>query len=148
MSIQDDLLIDEEGREELQQIADAGARFVDMTNRPFGAQVICASAVGADVILLAVTLFGSRLVAMLPNPLIIYGLELVASFAIGFFILFSAYKLYKNELAPDRDAHIDSGLMSAFADEENSRRRLIGYYFGAAGAILNTAIWLSLAITR
>jgi len=148
MSFADDLFVDDEGRAEADQAAEIGSRFVDMTDRPFGAQVVCAAAIGADVILMAVTLFGARLVAIFPNPLIIYGLELVASFPIGFFILFAAYKIYKNEVASDNDIHIDGGLMSGFADEENSRRKLAGYYFGAAGAIINTAIWLGLAITR
>lgn len=148
MSLTDDFFVDDEGRAEPEQAAEIGARFVDMTDRPFGAQVVCAAAVGADVILLAGTLFGSRLVAMFPNPFIIYGLELIASFPIGFFILFGAYKIYKNEVAPDKDVHIDGDLMSGFADEENSRRKLAGYYLGAAGASINTAVWLSLAITR
>ena len=148
ISIQDNILVDDEGREEVEQIAKVASEWMEITDRPFGAQMICTSAVVAEVVLLALTLFGLHYVQIVLNIVYILALGLVAAFAIGFFILFSAYKMYKNEISPDDDVHIDGGVMSGYVDEENSRRQLAGYYFGAVGAILNTVIWIALFTTR
>jgi hypothetical protein len=144
MSFQDDLIINEEGREEVDRVATLYSRLTDTTDDPFGAQMVLGAAVVAELLLLAVTFFGIRYLQFLLtlNIVLSFALGLFAAFTIGFFSLFSAYKIYKNEISQDEDIHIDTGVMSGFADEENSRRQFAGWLFGAAGALLNTVIWI------
>jgi hypothetical protein len=150
MSLRDDIFVDEEGREEAEAVTSLYAKLADATDAPFGAQMVLAAAVVAEVLLLAATFLGMRYLHILLNLNIVlfFLLGLFAAFTIGFFLLFSAYKIYKNEISPDEDVRIDSGLMSGFQDEENSRKQFAGWLFGAAGAMLNTVIWLGLLVAN
>jgi hypothetical protein len=150
MSFPDDILIDEEGREEAEAIATLYSRFTDATDDPFGAQMVLAAAVVAEVLLLVATFLGMRYLQVLLdiNIVLFFVVGLFAAFTIGFFLLFSAYKIYKNEISPDEDLHIDGGVMSGYEDEENSRKQFAGWLFGAAGALLNTVIWLGIMLAN
>ena len=148
MSFQDDLLVDEEGRAELKEVGDMYAGFVDATDRPFGAQMVLASAVAAEFVLMAVTMFGLGYLQVVINIVYITIACLIAAFSIGFLIPFAAYKLYKNEISPDQDVPIDGGVMSGFTYEENRQRQYVGFYLGAAGAVVNTLVWLGLTMSR
>jgi hypothetical protein len=150
MSFEDDLIINEEGREEVEQVATLYSRIADTTDGPFGAQMVLGAAVVAEFLLLAVTFFGILYLQFILtlNIVLSFALGLFAAFTIGFFSLFSVYKIYKNEISQDEDIHIDTGVMSCYADEENSRRQFAGWLFGAAGAIVNTAIWIGVLATH
>jgi hypothetical protein len=150
MSFRDDIFVDEEGREEAEAVTSLYAKLADATDAPFGAQMVLAAAILAELVLVAATFLGMRYLQVLfdLNIVLFFIVGLFAAFTIGFFLLFSAYKIYKNEISPDEDVHIDGGVMSGYEDEENSRKQFAGWLFGAAGALLNTVIWLGIVVAN
>ena len=81
-----------------------------------------AFAVVAEVLAVALVMFGMRYL------LEVFGVAYVAVygtifvFFMGFFAAFAAYKIYK-EYTPDRDVHVDDGVMSGFAEYGHSQQQ-------------------------
>src|SRR5437763_1445217 len=98
MSFRDDIFVDEEGREEAEAVTSLYAKLADATDAPFGAQMVLAAAILAELVLVAANFLGMRYLQVLfdLNIVLFFIVGLFAAFTIGFFLLFSAYKIYKN----------------------------------------------------
>ncbi len=134
-------------KDEVEECTDKFTRLTASADQPFGAQRMLAFAVVAEVLAVALVMFGMRYL------LEVFGVAYVAVygtifvFFMGFFAAFAAYKIYK-EYTPDRDVHVDDGVMSGFAEYGRSQNNLTIYIISAAAGIGNLGLFFALLIIK
>ena len=65
-------------------------------------------------------------------------------FLIGFFAAYAAFKIYKEDIAPDNDIYINSGVMSGFADYERRQSQFTIYLVSSAAGVANVLLVFAL----
>ena len=69
-------------------------------------------------------------------------------FAIGFFAAFTAYRIFKNDIKPDRIEHVDSGVMSGYSGYDLRQRQFAVWLVAAAGGVVNMLLVFLLLVIR
>jgi hypothetical protein len=146
--IRDEIYGSQEDSAEVEAIATEYSQWTDKADLPYGAQKLFALALAADAALFILTLFGLGYVRYLLNSVQVFAFGLIAAFVIGFFIAFSAYKIFKNDIQTDTEIHIDSGVMSGYSDYEAREREFTVWFLSAGGGVLNAIVWLGVLMTR
>jgi hypothetical protein len=120
------------------------AALTDSVDRPFGAQRRLAWCAAAEAIVVAVILFAPGYVRGLLDWLDTLFYAAAVTFGIGFFAAFSAYKVFKEDIRPDSDVPVDSGVMSGYSGYDRRQRQFIVWLVAAAGGAVNILVLLAL----
>lgn len=73
-----------------------------------------------------------------------YGIFIIAVFCCGFFISYSAYKLFQINFAKPQLTKINSGFMSGYSDADERNRNWKIWFLSALGGVLNILLIFSL----
>jgi hypothetical protein len=135
-------------RDEAEEYADDFRRLAAVADQPFGAQMMVASAVAAEVLAAALMMFGMRYLLRIFGDVYIAVFGTLFVFFTGFFGAYAAYKLYKEYVAPVDDPTVHDGVMSGFSEYDSGQSGITIYVVSAASGIINVAIFIGLAIFK
>jgi hypothetical protein len=129
----------------------SAAGYSDLLNeadRPFAGQKRIVFCLAAEVFVVAVIILAPGYVRGLidwPDTLI-YAAAI--PFAIGFFAAFTAYRIFKNDIRPDRDEPVNSGVMSGYSGYDRRQRQFAVWLVAAAGGVVNMLLLFLLLVIR
>src|SRR4051812_31389626 len=135
-------------RDDAEEYADDFRRLAAVADRPFGAQMMAASAVAAEVVAAALMMFGMRYLLRIFGDVYIAVFGTLFVFFTGFFGAYAAYKLYKEYVVPAVDPTVNDGVMSGFSEYDSGQSTITIYVLSAAGGIVNVAIFIGFAIVK
>lgn len=123
------------------------ARFASLAepdSDPFAAQKRLVISLIVEAAILAVIFFFPRSVRNFVYDATEF--SILTSFALGFLIGFTAYRVLKTDVLSDRDTPVQSGVMSGYSGYERRQRQFTIWLVASAGGVFNT-LFLFLLLT-
>jgi len=142
--VRDEIYGNGKNESEAEQFASEILSVTEIADRPLGAQKLLAISVAAEIAAVIVALFGLRYLRLIFDDLYIALFGPVLIFFIGFFGAYAVFKIYKEDIAPDNDIYINSGVMSGFADYERRQSQFTIYLVSSAAGVANVLLVFAL----